>query len=67
MLPEREPLERWFARTGLIESCRRRALEHLNASFETLADKLESENILWSRQVFRELRGLGASIAEAYV
>jgi geranylgeranyl pyrophosphate synthase len=66
-LPEREPLERWFEHTGLIESCRRRALDHMNASFEALVDKLERENISWSRQVFRELRGVGASIAEAYV
>jgi geranylgeranyl pyrophosphate synthase len=66
-LPERGPLERWFERTGLIESCRRRALAHMNASFDALADKLERENISWSREAFRELRGVGASIAEAYV
>ena len=47
-LPEREPLERWFERTGLIETCRRRALEHMNASFEALADRLDRENISWS-------------------
>jgi geranylgeranyl pyrophosphate synthase len=66
-LPEREPLERWFERTGLLESCRRRALEHMNGSFEALPDKLERENISWSREAFRELRGVGESIAKAYV
>jgi geranylgeranyl pyrophosphate synthase len=66
-LPGSAPLERWLERTGLIENCRRRALEHMNASFETLADALERANISWSREVFRELRGVGASIAEAYL
>ncbi len=66
-LPEREPLELWFERTGLIETCRRRALEHMNASFEALADRLDRENISWSEEVFRELRSVGASIAAAYV
>jgi geranylgeranyl pyrophosphate synthase len=66
-LPRREPLERWFARTGLIESCRRRALDHMNATFETLAERLEQEGISWSHEVYRELRALGGSIAEAYV
>ena len=66
-LPDREPLERWLERTGLIESCRRRAVEHMNASFEALADKLDKENIAWSREVFRELRAVGKGIAEAYV
>jgi geranylgeranyl pyrophosphate synthase len=66
-LPNREPLQRWLERTGLIESCRRRALEHMNATFEALADKLDKENISWSREVFRELRGVGKGIAEAYV
>jgi geranylgeranyl pyrophosphate synthase len=65
-LPRREPLERWFAHYGLIESCRQRALEHMNASFETLAERLEEERICWSREVFRELRGVGGSIAESY-
>lgn len=66
-LPDCGPLERWFERTGLIESCHRRAVEHMNASYEALAARLEQENISWSREVFKELRGLGASIAEAYV
>jgi geranylgeranyl pyrophosphate synthase len=66
-LPDREPLERWLERTGLIESCRRRAVEHMNASFEALADTLDKENIAWSREVFRELRAVGKGIAEAYV
>ena len=66
-LPEREPLERWLERTGLIESCQRRAVEHMNASYEALGDKLEQENISWSRDVFKELQGVGASIAKAYV
>lgn len=66
-LPDREPLERWFERTGLIECCRRRAAEHMNGTFETLADKLEKESISWSPEVFRELRGVGETIAEAYV
>jgi geranylgeranyl pyrophosphate synthase len=65
-LPDREPLERWLECTGLIESSRRRALEHINATFEGLADKLDKENISWSREVFRELRGVGKEIAEAY-
>ena len=65
-LPNREPLERWLERTDLIESCRRRAVEHMNATFEALADKLDEENISWSREVFRELRGVGNGIAEAY-
>jgi geranylgeranyl pyrophosphate synthase len=65
-LPSRETLERWFAHSGLIESCRQRALEHMNASFETLAERLEEEGISWSREVFGELRGVGGSIAEAY-
>lgn len=65
-LPNREPLERWLERTDLIESCRRRAVEHMNATFETLADKLDEENVSWSRDVFRELRGVGKGIAEAY-
>jgi geranylgeranyl pyrophosphate synthase len=66
-LPERARLERWFERTGLIESCQRRAKEHMNASFEALADKLEKANISWSREVFKELRGVGASVAQAYL
>jgi geranylgeranyl pyrophosphate synthase len=66
-LPQNGPLDRWFERTGLIESCQRRAVEHMNASYEALADKLERENVSWSREVFRELRAVGASIAEAYV
>ena len=65
-LPDREPLERWLERTGLIEGCRPRAVEHMNATFEALADKLDEENISWSREVFRELRGVGKGIAEAY-
>jgi geranylgeranyl pyrophosphate synthase len=66
-LPRREPLEIWLRRTGLVEACRRRAVEHMNASFEALAAKLEAEKIAWSREVFRELRGMGETIAEAYV
>jgi geranylgeranyl pyrophosphate synthase len=65
-LPNREPLERWLEQTGLIKSCRRRALAHMNATFEALADKLDKENISWSRQAFRELLGVGRSIADAY-
>jgi hypothetical protein len=38
----------------------------MNATFEALADKLDKENISWSREVFRELRGVGKGIAEAY-
>jgi hypothetical protein len=66
-LPKREPLESWLERTGLIETCRRRAVEHMNAIFETLAEKLDKENISWSREVFRELREVGKGIAQAYV
>jgi geranylgeranyl pyrophosphate synthase len=66
-LPQREYLEHWFEENGLLETCRRRALEHMNDSFEALAEKLGTQNISWSREVFRELREVGANIAEAYV
>ena len=66
-LPDRQPLERWLKRSGLIERCRRRAVAHMNAAFDALADKLDKENISWSHEVFRELRGVGKAIAEAYV
>ena len=65
-LPNREPLELWLERSGLIESCRLRAVAHMNATFEALADRLDQENISWSREVFRELRGVGKAIEEAY-
>jgi geranylgeranyl pyrophosphate synthase len=65
-LPDREPLERWLKRSGLIERCRRRALAHMNATFETLPGKLDQISISWSREVFRELRALGEVIEEAY-
>jgi geranylgeranyl pyrophosphate synthase len=66
-LPDREPVESWLERTGLIERCRRLAVEHMDGTFEALAERLEKENIPWSREVFGELRGMGKSIAEAYV
>ncbi len=65
-LPDRAPVERWFERSGLIESCRRRAVAHMNVTFESLAGKLDKEQITWSRDVFQELRGLGKTIEEAY-
>lgn len=65
-LPNREPLQHWLERTGLIESCRHRAVAHMNATFEALADKLDKENISWSDEAFRELRRVGKAIEEAY-
>jgi geranylgeranyl pyrophosphate synthase len=65
-LPDRESLESWLERSGLIEGCRRRAVLHMNASYERLAEKLDKKNVSWSHEVFRELRCLGKTVEEAY-
>jgi geranylgeranyl pyrophosphate synthase len=65
-LPAAHELDSWVELHHLADSVRASAHRHLDAAFCHLKERLESENVQWSRRAFEDLRELGEEITVAY-
>ena len=65
-LPVADGLQAWFERHHLITLARQGARDHMNWTFQRLEQRLNAEQITWSKRAFEKLRELGEEIAVAY-
>ena len=65
-LPAAHELDLWIEAHNLAERVRAAAHHHLDMAFRQLKERLDSDNVQWSRRVFEELRELGEEITVAY-
>ncbi len=65
-LPDEIEVKAWIDEHDLIGIARASARAHLDAVYDNLRNRFETENIRWSARPFEELRRLGEEIAIAY-
>ena len=65
-LPDAHELDLWIEKHNLIDRVRASARWHLDKAFRQLRERLDSDNVQWSRRAFDELRELGEEITVAY-
>jgi geranylgeranyl pyrophosphate synthase len=65
-LPVAHELESWVQSHDLVERVRASAHQRLDAVFQQLEERLDSEGVQWSRAAFEDLRELGEEITIAY-
>ena len=65
-LPAAHELDLWIEAHSLAERVRASAHHHLDTAFRQLKERLDNDNVQWSRRVFEDLRELGEQITVAY-
>jgi hypothetical protein len=56
----------WIEKHNLVDRVRASAHRHLDTAFRQLKERLDGENVPWSKSAFDELRELGEEITVAY-
>jgi hypothetical protein len=65
-LPDATHLELWMEKHHLVDETRKSARAYLDRGFDTLENRLNAAEAIWSKRAFQELRDLGEEIAVAY-
>jgi geranylgeranyl pyrophosphate synthase len=65
-LPDATHLELWVEKHHLVDETRKSARAYLDRAFDTLENRLNAAEAIWSKRAFQELRDLGEEIAVAY-
>ena len=65
-LPDAHELDLWIEAYNLVERVRASAHRHLDTTFRQLKERLDSDDVRWSKRAFEDLRELGEEITVAY-